>query len=73
MVQTPDLDARVGRHAHKQRKHRGRCTCVDKGVCVLLEQQVLQYAALSHQPKQVMIAAKEHVQPASVSKTYRLL
>lgn len=40
-------------------------TCVDEGVGVLLEEQVLQDAALGHQPEQVVVAAKEDVQPAA--------
>ena len=40
-------------------------TCVDKGVGVLLEEQVLQHAALGHQAEQVVVAAKEDVQPAA--------
>ncbi len=32
---------------------------VDKSVHVLFEQQVLQHAALGHQPEQVEVAAKE--------------
>lgn len=35
---------------------------VAEGVCVLLDQQVLQHAALGHQPEQVEVAAEEHVQ-----------
>ena len=40
-------------------------TCVDEGVGVLLEEQVLQDAALGHQAEQVVVAAKEDVQPAA--------
>ena len=39
-------------------------TCVDKGVGVLLEEQVLQHATLGHEPEEVVITAKEHMQPA---------
>lgn len=42
-------------------------------MCVLLEQQVLQYTTLCHQPEQVMVASKEDVQPVSSSTTYLLL
>jgi hypothetical protein len=34
---------------------------VAEGVCVLLEQQVLQHTTLGHQPEQVEVAAEEHV------------
>lgn len=35
---------------------------VAEGVCVLLEQQVLQHTTLGHQAEQVEVAAKEHVE-----------
>ena len=52
--------------AHAEGKK--KCTCVDKGVCVLLQKQVLQHATLGHEPKQVVITSEEDMQPAGKIK-----
>lgn len=47
-----------------QSVQRQQGTSVDKGMSVLLEEQVLQHPTLGHQPEQVVVTPKKHMQPA---------
>lgn len=37
-------------------------TFIHKGVCVLLQQQVVQNSTLGHEPEEIVVAAKEDMQ-----------